>query len=376
MEPAGSRSRRETWSTRAALVAGAVGLADAATAGGVAARVEVAALTAVTLAGFLVAARWPGMPPALLATWTFSPAVVLNLQQRGEGTMFLLVVAVGFVALVTADQVPRLAAAAIAVAIPPVIQVVRPSDWGWPFWMIGISFGWLAGEQMRRYDDIVAELAATRERLAERAVDVERRRIAAELHDLVGHSLTVVLLSITGARRLVHEDPDAAVEALRQAEEIGRSSLGEIRGSVRALRDDHGRGPGVAPTPAATDVPELVERMVGAGSPVDLQISGDIDGVEPVTGLVVYRVVQESLNNVARHAPGAPTTVALAVAPDAVEVDVYDAGAPGHDGGPAGVGLIGMRERVEAVGGTLQVGPEPGGWRVRARLPRDPARQP
>jgi signal transduction histidine kinase len=120
----------------------------------------------------------------------------------------------------------------------------------------------------------------------------------------------------------------------------------------------------------------LVETMVAAGSDVELDIAGDVGEVEPVTGLVVYRVVQESLNNSAKHAPGASARVAVAVAPDAVDVDVFDAGAAASGDGPAGVGLIGMRERVEAVGGTLQAGPVPGGWRVRAHVPRpvpDPA---
>jgi signal transduction histidine kinase len=217
---------------------------------------------------------------------------------------------------------------------------------------------------------LATELAATRELLAQQAVHVERRRIAAELHDLVGHSLTVVLLSVTGARRLVRDDPEAATRALLEAEAVGRASLAEIRGSARALRDDQSSGPAFAPMPAARDLPELVAGMVSAGSQVDLDIVGDVDELEPVTGLVVYRVVQESLNNSARHAPGAPAHVAVSVAPEAVDIDVSNAGGAGHDGGPPGVGLVGMRERVESVGGVLEAGPTPGGWRVRAHVPR------
>ncbi|MEA2715711.1 MAG: hypothetical protein QOI99_28 [Actinomycetota bacterium] len=355
-------------------VAGVVGLAGVVAAGGNAARVEVAALTAVTMAGFITHSRWPRMPPALLAAWTFGPAVVLNLRQRGEGTMFLLVVALSFLVLVTPNRRTRLVAGVVAVLAPPVVQAISPQDWGWPFWMMGIGFGWLSAEQMRRSHALVAELAATRELLAEQAVHVERRRIAAELHDLVGHSLTVVLLSVTGARRLVRDDPEAATEALLEAEAIGRASLAEIRGSARALRDDQTAGPAFAPMPAARDVSELVERMVSAGSEVVLDIVGDVDEVEPVTGLVVYRVVQESLHNAARHAPGAAARVALVVDPEAVDVEVFDASRGVHqaaaDNGAPGVGLLGMRERVEAVGGTLDAGPVPGGWRVRAHVPR------
>lgn len=363
-------SRGKLWWGRAAVVAAAVGTAGVLAAGGTAARLEVAAFTALTAAGFFARARWTGMPPVLLAMATFGPAAVLNLRARGEGTMFLLVVALGFLVLVTPDRSTRIVAGVVALLAPPAIQVIRPQDWGWPFWTMGIGFGWLSSEQMRRFHALALELAATRQRVAEQAVHVERRRIAAELHDLVGHTLTVVLLGVTGARRLVRDDPEAATEALLEVEAVGRASLAEIRGSARALRDDQAAGPGFAPVPGAADLVRLVESMVSAGSRVQLDIAGDVEEIEPVTGLVVYRVVQESLNNTARHAPGASTRVAVAVAPDAVEVDVVDAGGAAGDDGPAGVGLIGMRERVEAVGGTLQAGPVPGGWRVRAHLPR------
>lgn len=370
------RAPAEIWWPRAAAVAAAVGLFGLVGADGMAARAEIAVMTLVTVAGFLAKARWPGLPTLILGAWTFTPALVLILQRRGEVTMFLLIVAMCFLLLVTPNATTRRVAGAVAVLSPPVIQLVSPQDWGWPIWMIGIAFGWLSSEQMRRFRALVDELAETRERLAEQAVHVERRRIASELHDLVGHSLTVVLLSVTGARRLVHDDPDAATQALLEAEAIGRASLAEIRASARALREGQPTDGGMAPLPAASDVPALVETMVAAGSDVELDIAGDVGEVEPVTGLVVYRVVQESLNNSAKHAPGASARVAVAVAPDAVDVDVFDAGAAAGGNGAAGVGLIGMRERVEAVGGTLQAGPVPGGWRVRAHVPRpvvDPA---
>lgn len=352
------------------VVAGAVGLAGVVAAEGPLARLEVAVLTAVTLTGFFARSRWSRLPPVLLVIWTFGPAIVLNLRARGEGTMFLLVVALCFLVLVTPDWRTRLVAGTVALLAPLAIQAINPQDWGWPFWMMGIGFGWLSSEQMRRFRDLVDELCATRQLLAEQAVHIERRRIAAEIHDLVGHSLTVVLLSLTGARRLVRDDPDAATEALLQAEATGRASLAEIRGSVRLLRDDQGVDGDVVPMPAARDLPELVERIVAAGPSVDLHMTGAVDDVEPVTGLVVYRVVQESLNNTARHAPGASARVAVAVAAHAVDVDVFDDGVGTHGDGSTGVGLLGMRERVEAVGGTFQAGPVPGGWQVRAHLPR------
>jgi signal transduction histidine kinase len=361
----------DLWGRRAVIVAGVVGLVGVVAADGAAARLEVLALTVVTMAGFVARSRWHAMPVVVLAAWTFLPAVVLCLRRRGEATMFLLVVAVSFLVLVTSNRRTRTIAGLLAVSAPLVVQAISPQDWGWPFWMMGIAFGWLSSEQMRRFHAMATELAATRELLADQAVHLERRRIAAELHDLVGHSLTVVLLNLTGARRLVRDDPDAATEALLQAEEVGRASLREIRASARALRDDERAGDrAFVPMPTARDLPQLVATLVSTGARVDLDIAGDIDEVEPVTGLVAYRVVQESLSNSTKHAPGASAHVAVAVAPDAVDIDVSNAGGAHRERGAAGVGLVGMRERVEAVGGTLQAGPHAGGWRVRAHLPR------
>ena len=251
------------------------------------------------------------------------------------------------------------------------MQLVVHDDWGWPYWTGGLLVTWLSAEQLRRYRALVAELESTRERLAVQAVHLERRRIAAELHDLVGHSLGVLLLHITGARRRIEDDPAGSAEALRRAESIGRSGLAEIRRSVAALRDETGAS--LAPAMTAADVPALVGATAAAGCAATLEVSGSLAGIEPITGLAVYRVVQESLANATRHAPGAAVRVAIAVGADEVDVTVADGGGVGRarsQGGPGGVGLVGMRERVEALGGTLAAGPAADGWRVHATLPR------
>ena len=372
MRPPSWTSRGDAWFAGvAAVLAAVVGVLGVVGAPGGTARVEVAALSALTVAGFVVATR-RRLPTPLLAAWTFTPAIVLALRERGEATMFLLVVAVSYLMLVEHDRWVRVAAGTVAVLSPAAVQLAVHSDWGWQFWICGILFGWLSAEQTRRFRTLVAELTATRERLAEQAVHLERRRIAAELHDLVGHSLGVLLLHVTGARRRVRDDPAAAEEALRQAETIGRSGLAEIRRSVAALRE---AGTALAPTPTAADVPELVDRTAAAGTPVDLVVTGELAGLEGMTGLAVYRVVQESLANATRHAPGAAVQVRVQVRAEAVDVTVRDVGAGPDGSGPAGVrgvGLIGMRERVEALGGSLSAGPAPDGWRVAAHLPRAP----
>jgi len=326
------------------------------------ARVEVGLLSAVVVAALLPPVPWP-----VLAVATYVPAVLLVARGHGEGLTFLLIVAVSALVLRCDDRWARLVLGTVAVAVPPVLQLVAPTEWGWPFWTGGILVSWLSAEQLRRYRALVEQLRATRERLAEQAVQLERRRIAAELHDLVGHSLGVLLLHVTGARRRIPDDPGGATEALLRAESIGRSGLAEIRRGVAALRT--GTDTALVPASTAADVPDLVASTAAAGCPVTLTVTGELSAVEPLTGLAVYRVVQESLANAARHAAGAAVSVALTVGPGAVEVCVRDRGGPPGPRGPAGVGLVGMRERVQAMGGTFEAGPTGGGWQVRAVLP-------
>lgn len=370
-------SRDDGWFAGiAAVLVVAVGvLALVADAGGPRNRVAVAIGTAVALAAYLTVRAGRRLPVPVLIAWTYAPPIVLALLKCSEGTLFLLVIAVSMVVLVEDDPRVRIAAGVAAVLTPALVTAAVRPDWGWPFWMGGILFGWLSAEQMRRFRGLVAELTATRQRLAAQAVQLERRRIAAELHDLVGHSLGVLLLHVTGARRRLATDPAGAAEAaeaLVQAESIGRAGLAEIRRGVAALRDTGGAA--LEPTPAASDVPELVART---GPHVTLELDGDLAGIPAIPGLAVYRVVQESLANATRHAPGGAVTVGVTVRPAEVVVVVADAG-PAHGeprpDGVAGVGLVGMRERVEALGGDLLAGPAvawPGGrgWTVRARIP-------
>jgi signal transduction histidine kinase len=329
---------------------------------------EVVAMSGVVALGFIAKSVWPAIPPVLLFVWTAVPPVYLNARHAGEGTIFLLIVAVSYATLTEPDRRRRIAYGAIGVAIPLALHGAY-QHWGWPYWMLGVLFGWLTSTQMRHFRLLVAELQAARERLAEQAVSDERRRIAAELHDLVGHSLTVVLLYLTGARRRVAADPAGAEQALAEAEEIGRRSLAEIRRNVAILRGD-GAGTGTLPIPTARDVPELVASATAAGADVHLAVHGSLGDVEGVVGLAVYRVLQESLSNAAKHAPGAPVSVDIGVTADAVQMAVVDTGGHAPEMSPPGVGLIGMRERVESLGGTFVAGPAGGGWRVAARLPR------
>jgi signal transduction histidine kinase len=335
---------------------------------------ELVALSLVSVLGFVAKSLRPGLPAVVVLLWTGLPPVLMNIRHDGEGTMFLLIVAVSYATLIERRRAWRIAYGVAGVATPALIHGAY-DHWGWPYWMMGVLFGWLMSSQMRRFRILVVELESTRERLAQQAVGDERRRLAAELHDLVGHSLTVVLLHLTGARRRVRADPAGAEQALAEAEEIGRQSLAEIRRNVALLRGD-GEGAGLMPTPGGRDVPALVASAAGAGAAIDFDVRGPLDDVEGVVGLALYRVLQECLANAAKHAPGAAVTVHIEVAADSVAVSVVDRGGEPVAAGPPGVGLIGMRERVESLGGILTAGSVSGGWAVTVRLPRVSPAQP
>ena len=232
-------------------------------------------------------------------------------------------------------------------------------------WILGLLVTWAAGLGVRSQ----VELAAAHAALAEQAVVAERQRIAREIHDVVAHTLSVTMLYVTGARLAIRRDPAEAEEALLAAEKLGRESLAEIRRTVGLLAP--GASGTEAPMPTAADVPELVQEFRAAGLDVDLTLLGDADGLPPATGLALYRVVQESLTNVAKHAPRARASVALEIAPAGVRLCVRNAVPPGAPAGAnGGLGVPGMRQRVELLGGTLRAGVDRDEWVVLAEAPR------
>jgi signal transduction histidine kinase len=213
------------------------------------------------------------------------------------------------------------------------------------------------------------------EHLARIAVAEERARIARELHDIVAHSLSVMIVHANGAEYALDRDPERTRAALRTISTTGRDALGEIKQLVQILRSD-GADPVADRSPAALDqVGTVVERARGAGLTVDLVVDGTPPEVPGGVALAVYRIVQEALTNTLKHAGPEPTaTVRVGYRPDAIEVNVTDTGAGSAHTTPGGHGLVGMRERVNLYGGAFDAGPHMGGgWRVRARIPLDGA---
>jgi len=250
--------------------------------------------------------------------------------------------------------------------------------------MLAAGAMWFVGYGVRERRRYLAEEQAQRERAeAERgrlAVREERVRIARELHDVVAHTLSVVTFQAGVGRRVGTTRPAEALLALRAVEVTGRGALEELRRILGLLRDE-AEQPSLAPAPGVGDLGELADRVRAAGIPVRLMVTGETAALPPAASLTVYRIVQEALTNVVKHAGDAEASVRVRVGPDGVQVTVSDNGrgtalaesasssrpAPNDT---ARHGIVGMRERAAAFGGTLQAGPAPGGgFRVRAFLP-------
>jgi signal transduction histidine kinase len=241
--------------------------------------------------------------------------------------------------------------------------------WAGSFFLVAMIAAWLSGlfVHVRREERSRRDEAADLERRAELAAAEERARLARELHDVISHTLSVVVLQAAGARAA----GNASAATLEKIESSGRESLAEMRRLLDVLRRDRPDG-GLAPQPGPADLSALAVQLCDAGLPVRLTVDGDIADVPAALGLSVYRIVQESLTNVLKHAGPACAEVTVHADTDAVAIDVVDNGVGATDGSGARHGLVGMRERVALFGGDLSAGPRPGGgFAVHARLPRE-----
>jgi signal transduction histidine kinase len=235
-------------------------------------------------------------------------------------------------------------------------------------WVLGIFFGFVGAYAVRSMLRLLAELKAAQAGLAERAAADERQRIAREVHDVIAHSLSVASLHITGARMAVRRSPEEATEALEQAEQLARDALNQVRSVIGVLSPS---AEGTAPAmPTAADIPTLVAEFTDAGLPVVLDVQGDLGALSPAAGLALYRVTQESLSNVVRHAPGAPASVCIRAERD-ITLRVTNPLDNGASPTEWGRGIRGMRERAAAQGGTVDAGPRDGEWAVDLVMPAE-----
>lgn len=215
-------------------------------------------------------------------------------------------------------------------------------------------------------------LERDRERATRDAVTAERARIARELHDVVAHAVSVIVVQAGAARTILDRDPERARQALVQIEDTGRAGLAELRRLLGVLEAE-GEEAVRTPQPGLDRLDELLETVRATGLPVEATVEGAPRPLSPGVDLAVYRLVQEALTNAMKHAGDAHAHVRLRYREHALDVEVADDGrGPVSDGGPSGRGLIGMRERVAMFGGTLDAGERAGGgFVVRAHIPME-----
>ncbi len=244
--------------------------------------------------------------------------------------------------------------------------------WAGAFFDLALVAVWLTGVFVgsRREAAALADRARRVEQAAEAAVAEERARLARELHDIVSHNLSVVVLQAAGARAISEQAPGAGSSTLEKIERSGREALIEMRRLLGVLRED-GAATSLAPPPGLAQLEALAESSRLAGLAVELKLEGDFRDLPPAVDLSAYRIVQEALTNALKHAGPARARVHVRRDPQAVTIEVVDDGRGVGSGEPSlgGHGLIGMRERVALFGGELQAGPRPeGGFAVHARL--------
>jgi signal transduction histidine kinase len=234
-----------------------------------------------------------------------------------------------------------------------------------------LELAWLiaagaAGEALRQAEHRANEAERTREETARRRADEERLHIARELHDSLTHQISVIKVQAEVAVHLARRRGEQVPESLLAIREAGREAARELRATLEALRDD-----GKSPPHGLDHVPELVQRARTTGLDAKLTIEGHRNDVPAAVDRTAYRIVQESLTNIARHATAATASVRIDYRPGAVVIRVDDDGTATPDTAPVpGVGLLGMRERVTALGGHLQAAPRSeGGFTVQAELP-------
>lgn len=338
-----------------------------------------AALAAVMTLPILLARRWP--LPVALGVLT---AVTLDQVLGGDGgyqwfVVVLVVFALGSHAGSVAGPVGAAVVATLLLAVDiPRLRDGAPVDEVLPGWAVlaGVyGLGrWLRHRrrEVGRLSERAAELERDQEAAARRAVELERARIAVELHDLVAHSMAVIVLQAQAGRRVIQSDPTVTDGALAAIESTGRGAMAELRRLLDVLHLDR-EDNDLDPRPGLASLPLLAQRVGSAGMPVTIAVEGCERPLPAGVDLSAYRIVQESLTNALRHAGRATASVGVTYGPGTVELRISDDGTGTTDSQTGGGhGLAGMRERVRLFGGTLEAAPGPaGGFRVRAVLPTE-----
>jgi signal transduction histidine kinase len=312
----------------------------------------------------LLRAPWPGAVVTLVVLGC--AAALLAYRPTGGDAAVLFFIALAARCSAIAPLGFSLAAGAAAVILPEAMNmagVAHVSLAG----VIGTAFALAAGTGMRVQDRLTRELVAMQAAAADHEITAERQQLAREFHDLVGHTLSVTMLHMTAVRMSLDDgEIEEARDSLSEAERTGREAMREMRQTVALLGSRASAGPAAA-LPQARDLPDLVAEYGSAGLKVKLDVTGDLGTISGDVGLAAYRIVQESLANVAKHAPGAAAMVTVRVTDRELSVTVTnDLRSPERG---SGHGIGGMTQRAALLGGTLSAGPAGRQWRVAATLP-------
>jgi signal transduction histidine kinase len=333
---------------------------------------EPAALAAAGFAASLVLRRRLPLVPLLagLAVIELDNTVIKGLAEAG---VFLVAFIVVLYSVGRWSRGWSLAAGcAITVAAIPLAAIEPGQPVGFAdiaFFVVFFGAPLLAGRLFRLRSERERVLVDEHESRTAEAIADERARIARELHDVVAHAISVIVLQARGGRRMLDEDPAETRTALDAIERAGEQALGEMRRLLGMLRlaDEQAA---LAPQPGLARLDELAAEVTAAGLPVDVRVEGAVVDLPPGVDVSAYRIVQEALTNALKHAGPAHATVVLRYVRDALELEVVDDGTGTGAGGGSGQGLVGIRERVGVYGGELEAAADPaGGFRVRARLP-------
>jgi signal transduction histidine kinase len=315
----------------------------------------------------LLRSPWPGAIATLVVLGC--GAALLAYRPASGDAAILFFIALAAQVSAAAPLGFSIAAGAAAVALPEVMNLAGEAHAALAA-AIGTAFAWVAGTGMRAQDRLTRELVAMQAAAADHEITAERQQLAREFHDLVGHTLSVTMLHMTAVRMSLDDrEIDEALESLSEAQRTGREAMREMRQSVALLGARTPSGPAVA-LPQARDLPDLVAEYGSAGLKVKLDMTGDLGTIPGDVGLAAYRIVQESLSNVTKHAPDATVQVAILIAGRELTVTVSNDMHGPSEG--SGHGIAGMTQRADLLGGTLSAGPVgPAGrrWRVEAILP-------
>lgn len=320
-------------------------------------RATFAAAAAMPWALFLFGVRVPRLVTAMV-TFGATAGLLLIPDPYVRAPLFL-------VFLVAVHPRPLSPDYSLVKFVAALVMMVGFQVAGWldnaALWSVAIAYAWLAGMGVQLQGQLATESRRARRAAAERAAIEERSEVARELHDAIGRSVAVMMLHVSGARRALTRDPDDAAQALQRAEEAGRASMTDIRRTVELLGKDAGQ-------PGAREIPQLLEQFTRAGMTISSRIDGDLGAVHGASGHVLYRALEESLTNAAKHAAEVPVTVELAVDAHHGRLLVRNP-LLGVPNGGRGHGLGGMEARALRVGGRLTVGAVDGEWRVDLSIP-------